>query len=181
MDMHDLGLHGVGGIAGSPPYKSIQQGTYALAAASGTVTISSVDLTKAVVIIASKNYAGTNMFKTAAHCTAALTNSTTITFARGYNDGTLTVTWYVIEFNNVKSIQRGTVTPTAATSTTAVTTVTIAKSILFVTDSNVSIGGQGSEVRGATAEGYLSTSSQITFVCAGSSYVTIAWQLLEFN
>lgn len=83
------------------PIKSIQRGTTVISNAgySATATISAVNTSKSIVIFSGQsgpNAGGTD--PTACLVRAVLTNTTTITFTRGYPQGDITSAWQIIEY-----------------------------------------------------------------------------------
>jgi len=90
-------------FAGGGGVKSVQRGT-ASVTTTNTVTISSVDTSKSVVIATVKS--GTNQYsfdnaRWACTASTALTNSTTITLTNGAGGnifGTSSVDWQVVEY-----------------------------------------------------------------------------------
>lgn len=80
-------------------YKSITSVTF-----TDTVTITSVDLTRAVLLVSIES---SNASPRYASITASLTNSTTITFQRYGATGIINVEWQVVEFSQGVSVQQG--------------------------------------------------------------------------
>ena len=170
-------------VAGNFPnscIKSIQRGTMSFTASDKTftATISSVDTTKAIVRVSNFNTDG------AAYedCfSIKLTNATTITVARQYaGGGTITVCWEVIEFNNVKSIQRGEIVNNSSKPATAtISSVNTAKALMFLSFSSCQMNSNPS---------YFMANYQITSATSisidgysGTFYSTYEWQVIEFN
>lgn len=125
---------------GGSNIKSIQRGMGSLSTASGVsvaIPITAVDPTKSIALV---------FFKTtsASATTAArnvlisieITNATTITIAKNNATDTIEYVWQVIEFNNVKSLQKGTTAVNAATVNVALSSVNPAKSIVFISSTN---------------------------------------------
>lgn len=88
--------------------KSVQHGSVSWDENGGNtnVTITAVDMTKAIVTVYSK---GSNGFGSAGvnAVAAKITTATNINFTRGLTGGAIAFTWQVIEYINVKSLQRG--------------------------------------------------------------------------
>lgn len=175
-------LTGQGG--GSSNIKSIQRGATTLTAQSLDLTISSVDLNKSIVIMSysdlNNSADGNSLIR------AKLTSSTNINFylGQGYSMPKY-IEWQVIEFNNVKSIQRGDFT----TPSTAITTF-VDKSSVTINSINV-----GKSLIFASFASELGYSSQYTMVgnyqISNTTTITLAkgnsvqrfwhWQVVEFK
>lgn len=156
--------HGIG-IGGSNLKSPTQFGSTTIPSysATTTVSISAVDLTKSIVKIYYKNGANTMGI------TAELTNPTTITLTRysGYAEA-ITIYWEVYEFNNVKSLQKGT---HSSTGTITVSNYNTSKSMLIW--SYYSSGSNDVAIMGKVN----STSIQVYI----GYYTKTLWQVIEFN
>lgn len=160
------------GRAGKP-LKSYQSGTVSVNATSVTVTISAVNLSNAIVRISFVPPTSGNQSRTW-WVAAELTNTTTITFTLNYYFAAVSVFWEVIEFNGVKSLQRGT-----SIGSTSIASVNTSKSLVFAswTTSESSLTGAPYEL----VEAYLSNSTALTFAFTnGNGSKTIKWQVIEF-
>ena len=88
-------------------FSNVQSGTVTLSGASNTATVSSFDTAKAILTMTYSGDAGTTNFERA-QVTAAITNSTTLTFERDSTGGTITIQWYLAEFTSGVTTQQGT-------------------------------------------------------------------------
>lgn len=112
------------------PVKSTQRGSTTLSGATSIdVTITAIDPTKSILIFTAGEAGGTTLPNVMVE--GILVNATTIRFRKGTATGYTTIKWQVIEFNNVKSLQRGEITIAGSTATAAITAVDLNKSVLF--------------------------------------------------
>lgn len=162
------------GFGGGSNIKSIQRGTIVMDSSTKNVTINAVDLVKSIVII---DYNNTGYTSNGICNQAVLLNATTISIT-GWTGNT--VAWQVIEFNNVKSVQRGTASINADVSSLTISVVNLSKSIVVV-GGLTSTNSQNAS--GSNIAVYLTTNNQLTFK-RGTGIVgdnTLAWQVIEFN
>jgi len=169
----------IGGITGTASnIKSIQRGNMTLSANSSTVTIASVDLTKAIVRMSySMSSGGTSGI--ANDCaTVALTNATTLTFSVGTYYDNVNINWEVIEFNNVKTLQSGQKSTALASDSITIASINPLKAMLFYTFSGIQTGGTMPPI---FTNAYIYNATTIIT----SQYTTytkvINWQVVEFN
>lgn len=89
------------------------------------------------------------------------------------------VSWQVIEFNSVKSLQKGTLTTlwNATTHTVTVSAVDLTKSILVFNHTNNTGNG---DFHSDYLNGYMSNGTTLNFYQKANAK-TIKWQLIEFN
>lgn len=165
---------------GGSNIKSIQRGSvsFSTSALDTTATISPVDITKSIVRI---TYIGlTSSNRNPVLIVPVLTNGTTITFTRKEALGTsVVVRWEVIEYNNVKSKQTGTIALNGATAVTATVTAIDMTKVMLV---SAKFGGGTEGVSWSAKEGFqewLASTTTISFL--GNDIGTMYWQLLEFN
>lgn len=155
--------------------KSIQRGSTTVNATTVNVTISAIDLTKSVVMLSiyGRNNQNANVLAVA----GALTTATNIAFyvntaALNYS----VVEWTVIEFNNVKSVQRGSNTTNVMASTFSISSVNPLKSILFASHTTADIYTNGTYPSIA-----LTNATTISVAQNNSNSLNIRWQVIEFN
>jgi len=172
------------GEGGEPNVKSIQRGYRDLTGTSThNITITSVDLNKSIVRIYAVPSASSS-FTTNTMAKARLTSSTNIEIVIGNYDKPPRIYWEVIEFNNVKSLQKGAYTlvnPDGTSplfgSSVNVSTVDINKSMLFFSFFTSNSGAIATFLSGTVL-----TSNLISFVCSWpNSTYNIEWQLIEFE
>lgn len=95
----------------------------------------------------------------------------------------------------IKSIQRGSVTPTAAAGTVTISSVNTANTLVFITgmQGGVTTRSDGTNTVGGAAQPYVTALAATSFSYAGASYNTIqssggiqsnytpfSWQVVEF-
>lgn len=157
--------------------KSIQRGTLTFPSATITnVTISSVDLTKSIVLVTS---IGDSVNPAVGCVKGKLTSATNLALSKA-TTLTANVSWQVIEFYNVKSLQTGDYTLITAAGTVTVSAVSPTKSLLICSwESTASTSGANY----AALNYNLTNSTTITFDIINSANQgrNIHWQLIEFN
>lgn len=158
--------------------KSIQRGVGTLT--TGTtldVTISAIDVTKSVATIThanASNYASDTLVA------IEILNSTTIRIYINTSPSNLVYfAWQVIEFNNVKSLQKGNniIDSYQAEKTVTISSIDANKSLLFFSfDCSVA----SSQFSLAHCRGCISNSTTLSFLGYGNGYKCY-WQVIEFN
>lgn len=158
---------------GMPNIKSEQRGSVSINSGNFNITISSVDLTKAVVRMVGPY--GTNIINSSGFmCTLSTSTNINVTCA-AYASAT-TIYWEVIEFNNVKSLQTGTATGSSqGDQSITISSINPLKAMIFTTEKTTWNAGGGSMTTNRVID---ATHINIyTF----SSTATIYWQVVEFN
>jgi hypothetical protein len=167
------------GVGGGSNIKSSQRGELTLGALTTTtdVTISTVDLTKSIVKISVQSPNNVNLNQWT--CYATLTSPTNLQFVIPTASGTTgLVSWEVIEFNNVKSLQSGLTSMTSLTMNVTISAVNLNKSILFFSNnSNATLIA----THYFTLEGLLTASTNIKFSTLFANVITAKWYVIEFN
>jgi len=174
------GVTDFGVVGTASNIKSIQRGSVVLSAVSTNITISGVDLTKAVIRMTSSPTSYSGYFKNIL-ANATFVNATTINFSVPIYLSSINITWEVIEFNNVKSIQNGISSSGLSTTTVTVANVNPLKSTCFFSQrSNSSDSAGGATLASCT----LTNATTLTFN-ANNNYTANAmeytWTLIEFN
>lgn len=174
--MEDLRLHGLLGGGGSN-IKSIQRGITKITSPTHNVTIAEVDLNKAILIMSFDPISTGSSDKSVG---GKLTTSTNIQFLckLEYNQA---VSWQVIEFNNVKSVQRGSVSgiDLGNGETFNITSIDTTKSFLVF---NYRLDASGTAVLGYPCRGQITTSTTIEFQSGfGALTDAVEWEVIEFN
>lgn len=160
--------------------RSIQHGTSTIAAnsATSTATIRPVDTTKSFVI---GNYTVDDATSGGAKANIQLTNSSTITLNRS-DDATssVIVQWFVPEFTNNVTVQRGSTSMTG-TSTISISLTPVATTSSFVVMSNKS-GGTAVN-NDDFIEGHLFNSSTLVLSLKGNGGAPsiVEWQVVEYT
>lgn len=169
-------------VNGMSNIKSIQRGILVWSDTSITknITISGIDINKSVARITFNNYSSTTADK---GCFAInITSPTTVTIKRiiglALTSNTI-ISWEVLEFNNVKSKQSGTVSLSSSSSENivAVSQMDPNKSSLFVSITN----SAGNDTAASyTSSARIISATQLGFF-TGNVSSTVYWQLIEFN
>jgi hypothetical protein len=178
MLLQGLNKFSVSGGGGSS-IKSIQSGESSMSGLTNLdITISEVNLINSIVIIYERS--STTAAAQSLKVKGKLTNYTTLNLTRSSSaTSSAYVSWQVIEFNNVKSLQKGDyVLTTTSAETVTIASVNVTKSILIFsfssTSTTTSSGGA------CLCSGYLSNSTTITFQ-KGVVDANIHWQVIEFS
>lgn len=165
---------------GASGIDSIQTGTISVASAVGanTATITAVDTTRTILLHLGTSYNISGSIQTGPCVRIALTNATTVTATDVVTaDGaTATVSFVAVQFKVgvLKSLQRGTVTTAAGTSTLS-TAVNTAKS--FVNLLGFSTTSNDNNTRPRLA---LTNSTTVT-ASASAAGATVSFEVAEFN
>lgn len=169
--LEELQLHGLIGSGGSN-IKSIQRGT--VANTSATVSITEVDLSKSIVMVSAHT---TTRITTATNLqvSAKFNSSTEINLNRVGTDGIVSASWVVIEFKNVKSLQRGSTTLTGNVINQGITTVVLAKAVAFVSHRTTGNAPANSLV------GHILTADNLQFKRYDDGTCYSEWQIIEFS
>lgn len=169
------------GEGGEGTVKSVQRGKINVTTPVVTVTINPVDLTKTVPKISFS--AGTNDDRTQRFYTSAeITNSTTLTLRSGtaLAHPNALVYWEIVEFNNVKSLQSGTIDMYYTEATQTINEVNMSKSVLFF--SYTTPGMDAVEAYGPLLGGTIENSTTISFQqYLYSNSKTVKWYVVEFE
>lgn len=166
-----LAISGIGGAA----VKCIQHGVTALAATDPmNVALSPIDLNKAAVFMSFKGSNITNGI--ALFPIVKLTSPTNLYLYRGSTLNSVTISWSVVEFEDVKSVQRGDYALSSSGSI-IIDAVDISKSLVIVSHEITANN---------TNMGYCMISGRIvnsTTIEIDSSLTTadVHWQVIEFN
>lgn len=176
-----------GGLnSGGSNIKSIQRGSISLGSNTITLSIAPVDLSKTVLILTNEaaaynKNAGANAIK------GEFVDNQTLRFSTKsfINYGPI-VNFFVVEFNNVKSIQRGSFIETFVRDGSiksrdiAISSVNINKSLIFFSfkTGDGYFGYYGSYAVGAK---FMSSTSLRFSVFGDSQDVDLYWQVIEFN
>jgi hypothetical protein len=171
-------LHGdVGGGGGN--IKSLQKGETSITASSSStnITINAVDTSKAIVLI---SFFGAESVMERALVKAEITTSTNINLSRFSSASTnpIDISWVVVEFDNVKSLQKGNFTMSASPSSISISAVDTQKTLIFVSYNSNSTSTFANR---SFLKHYLSTSTSISLVNEGAITHHIHWQAIEFN
>lgn len=156
--------------------KSIQRGSTLNTAASIDIAISSVDLAKSVVVLSSitgGTYIAGNLVG------GQLTSATNLNILIN-TSVTKTVYWTVIEFENVKSLQKGIVTTTGVSDyPITINTVNVEKSLVFVSYTTTNTSNNTITYKSVGED--LTNATTLTLRSYHPQPRTAYWQVIEFN
>lgn len=175
-------LTGQGG--GGSNIKSIQRGVANMMNGVFTdinrvnVAISAIDINKSIILL---SFHGEDATSANSSIMAEILSATEILFSTSQKPsyGGL-FSWQVIEFNNVKSIQRGTsVIPTdVSTENITINPINLSKSFIYNTDRGTN---PGYYFAGYNVRAILSESSVSLYKVSSSAQKTSHWQVIEFK
>ena len=162
---------------GGSNIKSIQKITITTdSSTSINQSITSVDPLKSVVFGFKKTSSGNASVDS---WNFEITSNTNINVSRNTSVVTAqTLLIYVVEFNNVKSLQKGNVTFSTNTTNVAVTNVNISKSMVFV---SMKTTETGSDFDSYNISPELTTNTNLLLTTNSGDSKTTKWQLIEFN
>lgn len=163
--------------------KSIQRGTLSFTAVSATATINAVKIANSILNISLRDVSA--LLPNRVCMRGELTNSTTIT---GYRNTANTgaggaIAWEVYELIDgiIRSIQSGTYTFTASTSTATVNAVDINKSFLFNLSFTTTEAGGSKELGWMVGTQVLTNLTTITFTSLTALTRTVGYLLVELE
>lgn len=155
---------------GGSNIKSIQKGSVTLDGVSQlNVTVSSINTAKSILIFNYFSGAETQVPNSAMR--GKILNSTQLQFNMGVSEFTKLIRWQLIEFANVKSLQRG----SSLNGNVAITSVDIAKAVIF--DGKFSTATAGTNPSAMTYNMYFSSATELAILGSDGTY---DWQIVEF-
>jgi hypothetical protein len=164
---------GIGGT--TVVLKSVQSGTTTLASAnsSTTVTITSVDTTKAFLVFSTSfNDASPGI----SQVTGQITNGTTLTFARISTGANIAIKWYVAEFTSGVTVQRGNITNDATSKDITLTAVDTAKAFPIISYRNTgSLYNNDDYVKAK-----ITSSTNLNLSMSAATTGITEWQVVQF-
>lgn len=183
--MEDLRLHGLISGGGSN-IKSIQRGTATMETGltEKLIDISTIDMNSAIVMVSGCAY--NESYADRAFVAAEIASNAQIKLIRGYSStNNNPISWQVVEFNNVKSLQRGSIllpfnSPYPPTVDVTVNTINPEKSMLCVSFHTVYSDNSGLAIRNIQGAYNIKNSTTIEFIHS-STKVTAHWELVEFK
>lgn len=181
LSKHTLGNAVMNGPGGSN-IKSIQRGVATINGLSTVdITISSVDTTKAICRVSTGNQGATfakALFK------SEITSATNLRLTRNTADANDVQTyWDVVEYNNVKLLQKGTVAINSGSSyaTVNITSVDLAKAILFF-DFSSDATDTAPDFQYIMISGGIIANNQLKFYKINTAYnFSVNWRVIEFK
>lgn len=170
---------------------SVQTGDLAFGAgdSSLTDTITSVDTTKSWLLFSYESASGTGADIGQKMMRGVITNGTTLTFDRDNTGQAVDITWYLIEFTDGTTVQKGSEDFTTAQTQqdVTITSVDTARSIASAGAISYSGGKTPHSAAGnpgvgtVTLELTTATNLQLTRALTGTSTADIGWFVVEFN
>jgi hypothetical protein len=159
---------------GGSNIKSIQRGNFSIDSFTLTanIPITSVDPNKSVVRILFNN-ASTNASQI--QLTGELTSATNVLLTKNSTGTASSVDWEVIEFNNVKSMQKGFATITSGSQNVSISPIVLAKTLIFS-----SIRTAATNITLPTVNSFIA-SGTTTIRHKGYTTGTAYYQVVEFN
>lgn len=170
--------HGIGG--GGSNIKSVQRGSVVMTTATKDIPISAVDMNNAIVLLNFASKLGGGSVVKPLCQKGQLTSSTNLQITATDYSSNVTVYWQVVEFNNVKSVQRGILAMQNVNKDVTISSINVDKSLIYATN-DTSIAS--SDMNYALSGGYaILNSTTLRFYSPfDSSTKNIAWQVIEFK
>jgi hypothetical protein len=164
--------------------KSIQSGTFTLDGADTTDTqaITTVDTSKAILLVNMRP--NSNNSKIIEYFVRASLSANSILFVRDRDCISVYIDWQVIEFNNVKSVQRGTVSDATIPIQVTISTIDVDKSIAILNGFSCSFAagdGEYFEEMGCGITINNSTQIEITLGMPVDRDRVFSWEVIEFK
>jgi hypothetical protein len=178
--LRDLGIYRVVGGGSGEVIKSVQRGKINSHSTSNDITINEIDPNKSIVLLHSYYAAGATPYMAIPRIN--IVDATTLRVERGVSTVITDISWEVIEFNNVKSVQRGEQYSGGSASEQIITInpVNINKSFLYHTFTHVATGAAISNLNPLSDSMFLYDESTIKIKLA-MNFSKVAWQLIEFK
>ena len=152
--------------------KSSQRGETIVSTTTVDVVISEVDIDKSIVEL---NIYASSTSPASSLISAELINPTTLRLYINTTGATAKASWQVTEFNNVKSLQKGTSVVSTTGTNVTISTVNLNKSLLIASCTSTNTTGSGHN-----NNHQLSSPTNINFEI-GNPTVTYKWQVIEFD
>ncbi len=153
---------------------NVQTGEVTFSTATQNVTITSVDLTRSILIFSER--ANSASPQTGA-VRGQLTSSTNIQFNKGSATGSVTVRWYVAEFISGVSVQRGSTTLSSTTVNQTISSVSLSESFVIVSKSTTGTSFDNNDFERAR----LTSATNLELSTNASSGGTADWQVVTFT
>lgn len=171
--------HGVG-VGGGSNIKSIQRGVVVFNNLNDEVTISKVDLDKSIVII--KNKENDSYYLGCLLNGGYLESPTKLKLYRDVSaNNRADVYWEVVEFNNVKSIQQGVITPTTNNFNIPISVVNPKNSLVFLQQTVSSNAIRSDTYYAAYWTTHTLNSTDLIIHWGSNRFFNFRWQVIEFN
>ena len=179
--LNDL-VNKIGNISSSN-IKSMQSGMYSIPDFVNitNITISAVDLTKAIPEITFRNNYHSNPAQCAWKCILTSPTNLQVTCFTNGNSGLGTqLSWCVTEYNNVKSLQSGLTAISTSSQNVSISAINVLKTKII---SSFSYASGSASSGNMTLACQVTSSTNINFLCfsSNSTFPVIQWYAIEFN
>lgn len=169
------------GSARAANVSSVQSGTTSSSAAGTlTVTITTVDTTKSMLIFQTRHSSNRPVGSTVR---GRIASATTIEFVRVTDEAspaTIDIQWYVVSYASGVKVQRGEFDQSSATTNITITAVAaVAQS--FVTWSKTSVNSSSSYNDDDPVVGELTSTTNLQFRGTATTGHTVSWQVIEYT
>jgi hypothetical protein len=176
----------------------VQSGTVTIARNQTVATVTltaanAVDTTRTFLVFTQSGGTAVNGIERYYQTTGEITNSTTLTFTRAFQDNTnntqVNVAWFAVRMIDGTTVQRGLAGPSGATGATGTTTMNAALTAIDTNRSVPIISVRGDAASNANtnlddtswkAALTTTTNLQLTRVARNNSNATVAWQVVQF-
>jgi hypothetical protein len=170
--------------AASATLKGVQSGSVTMSTASKSVSITAVDTTQSFVVCYGDS--GGLSYKPTALATCELNAGNTLTVTTSAADATLTVSWYVVEFTNGVTVQRGLATMSNSGSTpqtldVGITAVNLAQSFVLITQRVNDTTDNKDEDWTVRAKLTSTTNLRLTREAINGLSEPVAWQVVQIS
>ncbi len=178
---------------------SVQSGivTIAINQTVATVTLAAanaVDTSRTFLVFTQSGGTAVNGIERYYQTTGELTNATTLTFTRAFQNNTantqVNIAWFAVRMVDGTTVQRGLAGPSGATGATGTTTMNAALTAIDTSRSVPIISVRGDAASNAStnlddtswkAAFTTPTNLQLTRVAGNTTNATVAWQVVQFN
>lgn len=172
---------GGAGASGAATVSSVQSGT-ASSTANGTltVTITSVDTTKSMLIFQTRHSSNRPVGATVR---GRIASATTLEFVRSTDEvspATINIQWYVVSYASGVKVQRGEFNQSSATTNVTITAVA-AVAQCFVTWSKTTINSSNAYNDDDPVVGELTSTTNLQFRGNATTGHTVSWQVVEYT
>lgn len=161
----------------------VQSGTTTLSGTSTSTSISSVSESSTFLIFNTKASSDVDGYENRYYVGGTITDSSTITFSRGSNNGSVDISWFAVEMLDSTNIQKGSVSSSNQTTFTSTLSTSVDTSKTMILVSNTVGNSNTSSQDSGTFSSIFNSSTEIEFERANheNNTTTINWFTVEFN
>lgn len=167
--------HGIG-VGGGNNIKSIQRGTTTITKIPTDITINAVKPENCIILLSYKRNAYIETHVLLFH--GEIVNANTLRILNSYTSADEIVSWQVIEFDKIKSSQKGVVNATTMTASVTITSINPAKSLLIFDHTTTYAT---TELRYVFVEGHIENSTTLSFSQTIDMQRNIYYNIIEFD